>query len=650
MDRGVQLAKGYNLFLMLLLVIQFAILVGIIVALAYLGAGSVMSIITVVSTVSLVVLCLPLSVLQYLSSRDVTLKTLFAGLAIGFFILSISVFVWYLAAALPDLTWLPGFAKFLTFLSCIPVFISLLAVSHTSDLKTEPYNKAAIVFLTASSALIVVLFAAANFGRAGVDVFSTFNYTGTVLFDLVIIGLASMLVLTHMSGKLRYLLSIILITFLLSIVADVTVLIDSLGLYDAFDLGSLVYAVMINFEGLALLAYSLGNIKIVTVEEVSRQLDDINMLMSDLVAESPLAICMCDTAGVIIMANDRFLDTCGRSRLEVAGKLGIRQVLPEVEKALPPLTEPAAAVDAITLDGLRIDRAGKAPAYFRLKMFPTHGSDGKVSHIVVVLDDVTERKVFEDQLVSAKKQTELYVDLMGHDVNNMNQIAIGFLELAEDKIRQEGQLREADLFLVSKPIEALVNNSRLIYNIRKLQQEKAGAYRHEPVDVGRVLADVTSQYSSIAGRDVQVRLHIDQNCTVMANELLGDVFGNLVGNAVKHTEGPVGIDVTAAKTVTAGREFCKVTVDDDGPGISDEMKAKLFDRLSIDGTRARGSGFGLCLSKLLVEDFGGRLEVEDRVQGDHTRGVRFVVMLPAIDSTETRGQPAKPGIPAHTIN
>ncbi|CAJ36211.1 ATP-binding protein [Methanocella arvoryzae] len=630
MDWRVMLAKGFNTFILLLIVVQFLLLLGIIVLLSYLGSGLFMSIITAVSTITLVVLCLPLSVLQYFSSRDRKLKVLFAGLIMVFLISSLAVIIWYLAE-FPGYFWLTDVTKFLTLLTYLPLLVSLLAVSRARDLKIEPYNKAAIVFLSVVSALVVAFYALANAGRAGADTFGIINYTVSILLDIVVLALTSVLILTHLQGKLRYLLSIILITYLLSTVADVAVLIDSLNLYEAFDVGRFVYAIMINFTGLALLAYSLGNIKVITVEEVSRKLNDVTLLMSDLVEQSPLAICICDTTGAILMANDRFLDICGLSRPDAPGGLTVIQALPEAGKVLPPLSRLTTGTGAFTVDGLRIERAGKAPAYFRMKAFPTRGSDGLVASIVIILDDVTERKAFEDQLVIEKKQTELYVDLMGHDVNNMNQIAMGFLEIAEEKLRQEGRLGEDDLYLLSKPIEALAHNSRIIYNIRKLQQEKAGEYRHKPVDVGETLAGVTSRYSGLAGRDVRVSLCIGEDCTVMANELLGEVFDNLVGNAVKHTEGPVCIRVAVDKISGAGgKDYCRVTVEDDGQGITDEMKGKLFDRLSMDNKRARGSGFGLCLSKILVEDFGGRLEVEDRVQGDYTKGAKFVVTLPLI--------------------
>lgn len=643
MGRGVGVAKGYNIFVLLLLVVQFIVLLGIIIVIAYFGTDNLLSLITLVSVVSLLVLCLPLSILQYLSTRDRDLRAIFLGLVLVYIISSISVILWYVVPVLSVLPWLQDFAQVLTLVTYLPLFASLLAVSRVRDLKIELYNKAAILFLSLLSILFVVFFVAANLGGEGVDLLDTSIYSASLVLDIACLSLISMMALTHMTGKLRYILSILLIIYLASTLADFFMLIDSLKLYDAFDYANLGYVAMIIFSGMALLAYSLGNIKIVTVEEVSRKLDDAELLTSDLIAQSPFAICMCEVSGTIVMANDGFLDICGKSGSEVIGRLNVFHDLPALGTDFAQHAQRARAGEPIIIDGIKVDRKGRKTAYFRLKIFPTHSTDGSVNNLVLFLDDITERKDYEDQLINAKKQTELYVDLMGHDVNNMNQIAMGFLEIAEDKLRREGRLGVDDLFMVSQPIEALANNSRLIYNIRKLQQEKAGAYRLEPVDVGRMLAGITPQYSAIAGRDVRVSLYTSEPCTVMANELLGDVFGNLLGNAIKHSEGPVAIDVTVVKTREGGREYCKVMVDDHGPGISDVMKDKLFDRLSIDGTRARGSGFGLCLSKLLVEDFGGRFWVEDRVPGEYREGARFVVLLPVIDCTQSQTLPEKPG-------
>jgi signal transduction histidine kinase len=78
-----------------------------------------------------------------------------------------------------------------------------------------------------------------------------------------------------------------------------------------------------------------------------------------------------------------------------------------------------------------------------------------------------------------------------------------------------------------------------------------------------------------------------------------------------------------------GRRCCRVAVEDDGPGIPDNAKEKIFNRMH-QGT-AKGMGLGLYIVKTLVVGYGGKIWVEDRVKGDHAQGARFVVLLPAAE-------------------
>jgi signal transduction histidine kinase len=110
------------------------------------------------------------------------------------------------------------------------------------------------------------------------------------------------------------------------------------------------------------------------------------------------------------------------------------------------------------------------------------------------------------------------------------------------------------------------------------------------------------------------------------------VLVNLIGNAVKHSRGDITVNVGVSRVTDNGKEFCRIDVEDDGPGIPDALKDTLFDRLNLASTRAKGKGFGICLIKMLVDDYQGKFWVEDRSIGDHEKGARFVVMLPAVEN------------------
>ncbi len=50
----------------------------------------------------------------------------------------------------------------------------------------------------------------------------------------------------------------------------------------------------------------------------------------------------------------------------------------------------------------------------------------------------------------------------------------------------------------------------------------------------------------------------------------------------------------------------------------------------MTGSRYSGKGLGLCLVRMLVDDYHGKLRIEDRVPGRHEKGARFVIMIPSL--------------------
>ncbi len=243
---------------------------------------------------------------------------------------------------------------------------------------------------------------------------------------------------------------------------------------------------------------------------------------------------------------------------------------------------------------------------------------------MVIFNDITERKQAETELLESKAQAELYVDIMGHDINNIDQAIMGYLEIALDTLNVPEEQKE----LLEKPIELVKSSARLIENVKKLQRLKAGEVPYEKVDVGKVISEVITEFSTVPGRKVTINYQSVTGYMVIANVLLKDVFSSIVGNAIKHSKGPLTINIVVSKTEENSRKYFRVDIEDNGPGISDELKKKLFMDGKMNKFKAERRGLGLQLVNVLVHIFMGKAWVEDRVQGDHSKGSRFVVMLP----------------------
>jgi signal transduction histidine kinase len=249
---------------------------------------------------------------------------------------------------------------------------------------------------------------------------------------------------------------------------------------------------------------------------------------------------------------------------------------------------------------------------------------GKPSVLSAAMD-ITQRMNTEKELERAKAQAELYVDFMSHDISNMNQAMMGYLELALDNLGSEGIER----VMINDSIEVIKNSSHLIDNVKKLRRLQTGDIYPKTIDVGKVLTELKEEYEKTPNRDIAIHYTAAGGCYVKADEMLKDALSNLVGNAVKHSTGALTINLYLDKVQLGDRSYYKISVEDNGPGIPNELKNKLFwevTKVSLKGIRR---GIGLQLVKTFIDTFNGSVWVEDRVQGDYTKGARFVVMLPA---------------------
>lgn len=145
---------------------------------------------------------------------------------------------------------------------------------------------------------------------------------------------------------------------------------------------------------------------------------------------------------------------------------------------------------------------------------------------------------------------------------------------------------------------------------------------HKVVDLGQVARRVTQESADSEGPTVQLQL--DQPVMVIGDsELLRVALHNLVTNARRHS--PAQKDVTIR--VRRRDDHAEVIVQDQGPGVADEEREKIFDKFFRGKTAMGrpGAGIGLYLVKSIVQQHGG--EVAQR--NLHPSGCQFVIRLPA---------------------
>ncbi len=214
--------------------------------------------------------------------------------------------------------------------------------------------------------------------------------------------------------------------------------------------------------------------------------------------------------------------------------------------------------------------------------------------------------------IESKKTEEFLNSMLRHELKNKSSIVQGYLQLIE-----EHDLDEEMESLIEKAIEANKVERETIEKIRKLREIQDAV--KERADLVQVIEDVIGVKKEIV-EDFELELETDlPSLEIQAGPFLEELVENLVDNSIRHSHGSL---VKISIEEKENEVLCRV--EDDGKGIPDEMKDKIFERGFKKGDNAgSGSGLGLFLVKEIVESYGGIIEVKDSDLG----GARLDIKL-----------------------
>ncbi len=282
----------------------------------------------------------------------------------------------------------------------------------------------------------------------------------------------------------------------------------------------------------------------------------------------------------------------------------------------------------------RVRRADGAWRYMSARAVPL-SEDGVVREWIGMHIDVTEQKEAEEQLSMAKESAEAanraksqFLANMSHELRTPLSAVIGYSELLEEEMEDGGdQALLSDVRKIQSNARHLLSLINDVLDLSKIEAERMTTYAEDfsalllVQDVANTMKGLTEQ----KGNELVLEAAADLGEMHTDQVKLRQCLFNLIGNAAKFTEhGRITLRATRV-----GEEL-RFSVTDSGIGMTEEQRAKLFERFAqADDSTTRkfgGTGLGLAITRAFCRLLGGDIQVTS-VYGE---GSTFTINVPAV--------------------
>lgn len=252
------------------------------------------------------------------------------------------------------------------------------------------------------------------------------------------------------------------------------------------------------------------------------------------------------------------------------------------------------------------------------------GQDGRVLYKLGMIQDMTESKQMQQQLIQSEKLNGLgqLVAGVAHELNNPLTSVIGYSQLA---------LNGCPDSRLKLQLETIRNEGERARHI--VQNLLSFARQHKPgrsqTDVNELLRSCLDlrAYSQTAS-NLSVRRRLADLPRVLADpHQLQQVFLNIIINAeqaITSSRESGNLVVKTGLKQQQGDNWVEIVIADDGPGIPPEALGRVFDPFFTTKDVGQGTGLGLSISYGIVKEHGGKI----RVESEFGRGASFFVELP----------------------
>jgi two-component system aerobic respiration control sensor histidine kinase ArcB len=270
-------------------------------------------------------------------------------------------------------------------------------------------------------------------------------------------------------------------------------------------------------------------------------------------------------------------------------------------------------------------------------LYANYDQEGTIESFIGKIIDITKRKNAELKLIESQKKyksaynrAEFFNDLISHDLNNILQVILSCTQVNEEFLTDPEKLDivKGNMNTIRQNVMQGANLVKNVNTLSRLEMVDISLIKVNVYDVlKKCIAFIKRTYPN---RNINVQMEaFKTELFIQANELLTDVFENILLNAVKYNVNPrVEITIKISQKQERGLSCLNMEFMDNGIGIKDSLKEKIFQRGYREDKGVQGMGLGLYLANKIIKFYGGKITINNRVEGDYTKGSNFIIFLP----------------------
>lgn len=257
------------------------------------------------------------------------------------------------------------------------------------------------------------------------------------------------------------------------------------------------------------------------------------------------------------------------------------------------------------------------------------GEEREIINYLVYIQDITDRKRMERRIKVSLDRSNFYKDLLTHDIGNiLNNIksSMQLMDMWRDS-SIESEKKEDVLNIIRQQVE---RGSSLIENMRNISKLEGKKQVSSSIDVIPLLKkSIELVQSRFPEKTIKINTTFpEESINVKGGKFLKDAFDNVLQNAIVHNKNNnKQIWCEVSNILKDGKKYVKIEFKDNGSGIPDDRKKFIFDRDYKQDRSTGGMGIGLSLLKKIIEGYGGKVSVENRVADDYEKGSNFIILL-----------------------